>query len=55
MSAVGPMWAGVIGPALFIIVFLVEGAVRSGYDPVRMQVSYLSLGDAGRSRSRASS
>ena len=41
------MWAGVLGPVLFIVVFVVEGAVRSGYDPVRMQVSYLSLGDRG--------
>ena len=35
---------GAIG---FVIVFLVEGAVRSGYDPVRLVVSYLSLGDGG--------
>ena len=41
------MWAGVLGPVLFITVFLFEGAVRSGYDPVRMQVSYLSLGERG--------
>ena len=41
------MWAGVLGPVLFIAVFLLEGAVRPGYDPIRMQVSYLSLGDRG--------
>ncbi len=41
------MWAGVLGPLIFIAVFLVEGAIRSGYDPMRMQVSYLSLGDRG--------
>lgn len=41
------MWAGVLGPPLFVTVFLVEGAVRSGYDPVRLQVSYLSLGERG--------
>lgn len=41
------MWAGVLGPVLFVTVFAVEGAVRPGYDAVRMQVSYLSLGDQG--------
>jgi hypothetical protein len=46
-SASGPMWAGVLGPVLFVGVFLLEGAVRPGYDPIRMQVSYLSLGDRG--------
>ena len=45
-----PDWrlrAGTLGPALFVAVFLVAGAVRPGYDPVRLQVSYLSLGDGG--------
>ena len=41
------MWAGIVGPVLFVAVFLVEGAIRAGYDPVRLQVSYLSLGDRG--------
>jgi hypothetical protein len=41
------MWAGIVGPVLFVAVFLVDGAVRPGYDPVRLQVSYLSLGDRG--------
>jgi hypothetical membrane protein len=41
------LWAGVIGPILFIAVFLVEGAIRPGYDPIRLQVSYLSLGEGG--------
>ena len=41
------MWAGIVGPLLFVAVFLVEGAIRAGYDPVRLQVSYLSLGDRG--------
>ena len=41
------MWAGIVGPVLFVTVFAVEGAVRAGYDPVRLQVSYLSLGDRG--------
>jgi len=38
---------GVIGPVVFVVVFLVEGATRPGYDPMRMFVSVLSLGDAG--------
>ena len=41
------MWAGIAGPVLFVAVFAVEGAIRAGYDPVRLQVSYLSLGDRG--------
>ena len=38
---------GVIGPVLFVVVFLVEGATRPGYDPMRMFVSLLSLTDLG--------
>jgi len=41
------LWAGIAGPVLFIVVFLVEGVIREGYDPVRLQVSYLSLGEGG--------
>jgi hypothetical protein len=43
----GWRWAGLAGPILFVAVFLVEGSLRAGYDPVRMQVSYLSLGERG--------
>jgi hypothetical membrane protein len=39
--------AGVVVPLLFIAVFLVEGLVRPRYDPLRHQVSLLSLGDQG--------
>ena len=39
--------AGVIGPVLFVVVFLVEGWTRPGYDATRMFVSGLSLTDAG--------
>jgi hypothetical membrane protein len=39
--------SGVIGPVLFVIVMLIEGWTRPGYDPVRMYVSLLSLGDQG--------
>ena len=41
------LWGGVAGAVGFTVVFLVEGAVRNGYDPVRLAVSYLSLGDGG--------
>jgi hypothetical protein len=41
------LWAGIIGPPLFVATFLIEGATRRGYDPIRLQVSYLSLGDQG--------
>lgn len=41
------LWAGVVGPTLFVVVFLVEGAIRPGYDAMRLQVSYLSLGEGG--------
>jgi hypothetical membrane protein len=39
--------AGVIGPVLFVVVLLVEGWTRPGYDPQRMYGSLLSLGDQG--------
>src|SRR5438093_4288721 len=39
--------AGALGPMLFVVVFLVEGATRRGYSPVRHQVSLLSLGHGG--------
>jgi hypothetical protein len=38
---------GVIGPLLFIIVFLLEGATRADYNPLRYPVSSLSIGDLG--------
>lgn len=39
--------AGVIGPPLFVLAFLVEGATRPGYDAFRTFVSQLSLGPDG--------
>jgi hypothetical protein len=39
--------AGVVAPILFTGVYLIEGATRPGYDPIRHQVSLLSLGDGG--------
>jgi hypothetical protein len=38
---------GVLGPPIFIIAFLVEGASRPGYDAIRLPISLLSLGDLG--------
>lgn len=38
---------GAIGPLLFIVVFLIEGATRPGYSPWQDAVSALSLGPGG--------
>jgi hypothetical membrane protein len=38
---------GVIGPVLFVVDFLAEGATRPGYDVVRHSVSQLSLSNLG--------
>jgi hypothetical membrane protein len=47
-ASTGPLLAaGVIGPVLFVVAFLIEGATRAGYDASRMFVSQLSLGDGG--------
>jgi hypothetical protein len=40
-------WAGMIGPALFVVVFTLEGRLRPGYDPRGMFVSELALGPRG--------
>jgi hypothetical protein len=39
--------AGVLAGPLFVAVFLIEGATRFGYNPIRMPVSLLSTGDDG--------
>ncbi|MEU5566551.1 DUF998 domain-containing protein [Micromonospora musae] len=38
---------GAAAPALFILVFLLDGATRAGYDPTYHPVSALSLGERG--------
>ena len=38
---------GVVGPLLFIVVFLIEGATRTNYNPLRQPVSSLSIGNFG--------
>ena len=39
--------AGVTGPTVFVLVFLVEGWLRPGYNPFDQYVSALSLGERG--------
>ncbi|HET7076501.1 MAG TPA: DUF998 domain-containing protein [Chloroflexia bacterium] len=41
------LYGGLLGPILFTLVYLIEGATRPGYDPWRMAVSALSLSDQG--------
>ena len=38
---------GAIAGLLFVLVFLLEGATRADYDPLRHPVSSLALGDYG--------
>jgi Protein of unknown function (DUF998) len=40
-------WSGMIGSALFVGVFLLEGWIRPGYNPLTEYVSALSLGARG--------
>jgi hypothetical membrane protein len=41
------LYAGVIGPIVFVVTFLVEGATRPGYNPWQMYVSQLATGPGG--------
>ena len=41
------VWAGLLGPALFVGIFLLEGWLRPGYNPLDTYVSALSLGPRG--------
>lgn len=41
------LYAGIVGPLFFIVVFLIEGATRSGYSAWRNFVSQLATGDLG--------
>ena len=41
------LFCGVIAGPLFVVAFLVEGATRAHYDPLRHPVSSLALGDRG--------
>ncbi|MEU8378399.1 DUF998 domain-containing protein [Streptosporangium sp. NPDC048865] len=42
-----PYLCGAVGGPLFVIAFLIEGATRAGYDPMRHPVSSLALGPSG--------
>jgi hypothetical protein len=41
------LWCGVVAGPLFVVAFLIEGATSPGYDPIRLPVSLLSLGEGG--------
>ena len=41
------LYGGLLGPVLFTLVYLIEGATRPGYDPWRQTISALSLSDQG--------
>lgn len=41
------VFATVIGPLLFILVFLIEGATRPGYSAWQTDVSYLAMSNKG--------
>ena len=41
------LWSGAIGPLLFAVIFLIEGAILPGYDSWRTTISTLSLSDQG--------
>ncbi len=41
------LWAGLVGPPLFIVVFLIEGLTRPGYSAWRHYVSQLATGPGG--------
>ncbi len=40
-------WAGILAPILFVVIFTVEGMLRSGYSALSMYISALSLGSRG--------
>jgi hypothetical membrane protein len=41
------LWSGAVGPPLFVTNFLIEGAIRPGYNAWRTTISTLSLSDQG--------
>src|SRR5438067_1578096 len=41
------LWAGIVGPLLFVLVFTVDGALTPGYSAMREVVSFLELGPTG--------
>lgn len=43
----GLLVCGVVAGPLFVVLFLIEGAIRGGYDPLRQPVSALAIGPLG--------
>jgi len=41
------LWAGIVGPILFVLVFTIDGALTPGYSAMRDVVSFLELEPAG--------
>src|SRR5216683_1375996 len=41
------IWAGIIGPILYTLVFTLDGAFRPGYSAINVAVSFLLLGSNG--------
>ncbi|MGS2640720.1 DUF998 domain-containing protein [Streptosporangium sp. LJ11] len=41
------LWSGIAGTSLFTLIWLVEGAIRPGYDPMRSWISELALSGRG--------
>ena len=41
------LWAGIVGPVTFFVVFTIDGALTPGYSALRDTVSYLALGPYG--------
>ncbi|MEU4410854.1 DUF998 domain-containing protein [Streptosporangium sp. NPDC023963] len=42
-----PLWSGIAGTLLFTLIWLVEGGIRPGYDPMRSWISELALSGRG--------
>ncbi|WP_440101704.1 DUF998 domain-containing protein [Streptosporangium sp. H16] len=41
------LWCGIAGTSLFTLIWLVEGVIRPGYDPIRSWISELALSGRG--------
>ena len=41
------LWAGIVGPIIFVVTFTIDGALTPGYSAIRDAVSYLALGRYG--------
>src|SRR5579859_2333077 len=41
------LWAGIVGPVFFVLVFMLDGLFTPGYDAMKDVVSFLELGPTG--------